>query len=254
MSLSSIWRALAGYIYPVLCVGCGHRMPGDVGGYELEHWLCGTCHPGLHSLEQPFCHRCGEAYDGALEGAFHCGNCAQRQLAFEFARAGYHADGLVRELVHQFKYGKQLHLRRVLGALAMTAFQDSRLQELVRRSPLLVPVPLHPVRKRWRGFNQSEVLAQQLGRHLQLQVVNALDRVLPTESQAGLTRVQRLTNLRQAFAVKPRYCQGSTELRGRCVILVDDVFTTGSTAHECARALVRNAGVEKVVVVTVARG
>jgi competence protein ComFC len=254
MSLSSVWRALAGYLYPVLCVGCGQRMPGDVGGYELEHWLCAQCSPGLHSLEPPFCNRCGEAYEGALEGEFRCGNCAQRQLAFEYARAGYHAEGLVRELVHQFKYGKQLHLRRVLGSLAMAAFQDPRLQELLSRQPLLVPVPLHPVRKRWRGFNQSEVLAQQLSRHLKLPVVNALDRIMPTEAQAGLTRVQRLTNLRQAFAVKPRFRQAGAELRGRCVILVDDVFTTGSTAHECARVLVKTAGVEKVVVVTVARG
>jgi competence protein ComFC len=251
---AGLLRSLLSWLYPPLCVGCNSLLHTSRAGFQVDHWLCSACIGPLPVLVPPYCARCGEAYDGAREPDFHCGNCADRPFAFEFALAGYHAEGQVRELVHQFKYGREYHLRRVLAVLAARAFEDPRLQALLPLKPVLVPVPLHPTRLRWRGYNQSEAIAQQLGKLLTLPTKNALRRTQPTEAQAGLTRAQRLSNLKQAFALRPAFAGSSSELRGRCVILVDDVFTTGSTAHECARALRRGSGVEKVVVVTVARG
>jgi ComF family protein len=111
----------------------------------------------------------------------------------------------------------------------------------------LVPVPLHRRRLRWRQFNQSEEIARFLGRILGLPVRPWLRRIRSTTAQTRLSRSQRRKNLRGAFESVPRMAAGAG------AILLDDVFTTGSTAHECARVL-RAGGFEKVVVVTVLRG
>jgi ComF family protein len=223
---------------------------------ELSDWLCGKCLCTLPKLEAPFCSSCGEAFDAALSTPMRCDNCEGRKLSFEFARAGYHALGVVREIIHGLKYHKQLHLRRVLGLLAMQALEDERLQVMLKeeQKPILVPVPLHPTRQRLRGFNQSEILAEELAKYLKLRVCRALERCQPTDAQATLTRAQRLENLRHAFKLSPSYAQQHSSLRGRTILLLDDVFTTGATVDECARLLRREGKVQKVVVVTAARG
>jgi competence protein ComFC len=243
-----------GLIYPAQCVSCAQRLEADVRRDALEDWLCPPCLRFLPKLEAPFCTTCGEAYKAAQTSPMRCDNCAERKLHFEFARAAYHASGNVREVIHHFKYNKQLYLRRVMGLLTLQAMQDQRLQALLKEDPVLVPVPLHATRHRSRGFNQSEILAEELARHLQLRVCRALERHLPTDPQARLTRAQRLESLTHAFQLSPRYAQQHSNLRGRSIILVDDVFTTGSTADECARLLRKEGNVQKVVVVTAARG
>jgi ComF family protein len=113
---------------------------------------------------------------------------------------------------------------------------------------LLVPVPLHPTRLRAREFNQSLLLADQLGRHLKRPVsATVLVRVLATDPQTTLSRQERLRNLRQAFAVR-----NAEALAGRRVLLIDDVFTTGTTLNECAKTL-RKGGALSVSALTLAR-
>ena len=116
---------------------------------------------------------------------------------------------------------------------------------------LVVPVPLHPARRRSRGYNQAELIARVALRHLRDSRLQLAPKVLVrtrfTESQTGFTREQRRQNLRGAFAVPRR-----VHLRGRRVLLVDDVLTTGATADECSRILL-GAGAEQVLVATVAR-
>jgi competence protein ComFC len=247
-------HAFLGLLYPARCVGCTVRLENQIERQYLSDWACAACVPALPELEEPICQRCGEAYPGSAEQLLCCDNCADRGLAFEYARSGYHAQGLVRDLVHQFKYEKKLYLRRVLGILTLKAMEDTRLQQLLLQKPVLVPVPLHPTRLRQRGFNQSQVIAEELARALQLEMYDALERLRPTEAQANLTRAQRLKNLSQAFGLRLNYARDGSPLRGRAVILIDDVFTTGATTHECARLLRREGKVEKVVVVTAARG
>jgi competence protein ComFC len=247
-----LWHIATGIIYPSVCHGCGARLRPDFTTVSLDHWVCPSCQPKLAKLEDPFCQRCGEAYDGAREDSFRCDNCRDRVFSFEFARAGYLAEGLVREAVHGLKYNGRYELRLLLAALMRDAFEDSRLAELLLSKPLLVPVPLHHTRLRQRGFNQSLVLAKELGRLMNLPVIDVLCRQRPTQQQASLTRKQRLANLSKAFSLPQR--KAAVKLRGRTVILVDDVFTTGSTANECAKVLKRDGKAEKVVVVTAARG
>jgi ComF family protein len=167
-----------------------------------------------------------------------------------FVRAlayGSYESGL-RELIHLLKYE---HVRPAAGVLGRMLAEV--IQELAAEfnDALVVPVPLHASKLRQRGFNQAEDIAKAALKQLKtprLQLAGGvLDRRRATESQTGLTRAQRLENIRGAFSFKQ-----SEKLRDRDVVLVDDVFTTGTTVSECAR-IVRRSGAARVFVATVAR-
>ena len=173
-------------------------------------------------------------------------NCGDLQFSFDFATSAYRSRGVVRDLIHQFKYNRQVHLRHLLARMLCEGFRDARLDDL--RPDAIVPVPLHPTRKREREFNQAEVLALSAGKRLGLPVADCLRRTRYTLTQTHFHREERFGNLEGAFALKP-----GARVEGKVLALVDDVLTTGSTADACARVL-REAGASAVVVITVARG
>lgn len=234
------WSRLLDVVYPGVCHLCGDGV-GNGGS------LCKRCVDALPGLSSPFCEICGEGFDGAIDARFECPNCSDQKFAFEFARPALVRSPGTMALVHDLKYGRRLELANALADLAVRAFDDPRLDVVLSEHWPLVPVPLHRARRRWRHFNQAMEVALPLGRSLGLPVVGALKRIRPTETQTRLSRVQRQKNLRGAFEV----VRGFEPSAG--AVLVDDVFTTGSTVHECARIL-RKSGVQKVVVVTVMRG
>ena len=162
----------------------------------------------------------------------------------------------MRELIHQFKYERRLHLRGALAGLMLRTLEaEPRLARENLADWLLVPVPLHRSREAEREFNQSWELCLRLSRLTGIPAAKALLRTRETEQQAGLSRGQRLKNLRGAFAVlPPGRWRPEIRLQGRRILLVDDVFTTGATTSECARILRQEGGAEKVVVITVTRG
>ncbi|MEX1049831.1 MAG: ComF family protein [Akkermansiaceae bacterium] len=231
--------------YPPSCAVC------SVG---LSHGraLCDACHEDLPRLQKPFCTQCGEAFPGHIDGPFDCPNCCKLKFAFDFARPATVRDERTLAMIHSLKYGRQLHLVAELGRLAAEAFYDPRLAPALEGNWPLVPVPLHRKRLQHRHFNQAAEISQALARHAGLPVLAALSRQRATEHQTQLSRAQRLENLRGAFVItRPgrrwirRFPAGA--------ILVDDVLTTGSTVDECAKVL-RRAGFQNVIVVTVMRG
>ena len=238
-------------LYPRRCEVCSASL--NAGRDDARRWLCDGCFQGLPQVKAPFCKICGEVYEGSATDEFRCGNCADLKLHFDFAIAPYRADDAVRKVVHRFKYQHELHLRGLLSRLLGHVFHDSRLDALDHGEWTLVPVPLHHARERERQYNQAWELCRELSRHEGWRALNGMKRVRPTTAQASLSRSQRIENLRGAFAVCGSVLKKNT-LRGGNVLLVDDVLTTGSTTSECARILRRDAGVEKVVVITVARG
>jgi len=173
-------------------------------------------------------------------------NCGDRELHFDFATSAYRSRGVVRDLIHNFKYNKQLHLRHPLGRMLSRGFADPRVQ--ARGIDGIVPVPLHSAREREREFNQAAVLASVASGRLGIPVLNALKRVRYTVTQTHFHREERFENLDGAFALRSR-----AEVCGKNLALVDDVLTTGSTADACARIL-KEAGASAVVVITAARG
>jgi len=184
-------------------------------------------------LAPPFCAKCGEPAP-AIEGL--CGLCIKGEHVFDFARSALLFTRTLREIVHHLKYSDRVSLANPLGDI---------LKECLEREPfsgdLIVPVPLHSARQRQRGYNQAELLAARLGRPTDTRL---LRRRKNTPSQTGLSRNERKRNLASAFEAR-RHVKGT-------IIVVDDVYTTGSTMNEIARTLKR-AGAERVEVLTVAR-
>lgn len=247
-------EAAANLLYPPACCGCDHHLVRQPSHQGVERWLCTVCEDQLRRIRAPYCARCGESYEGALEGEFRCENCSDRELSFDFAIAAWHAESVMRDLILKFKYGSELYLRGCLGDLMLPVLEEPRLKAESLADWLLVPVPLHGLRLREREFNQSEELARHLAKSTGIKMEDVLLRRRDTGHQAGLSRADRLANLRSAFGVKSAYHKRGGRLVGRKVLLVDDVFTTGATTDACARVLRRESGVEKVVVITVARG
>lgn len=259
--LKQQWRrfrdGLLDMVYPAKCRSCEVPMEQQVAGRGLAGWLCQACREELVKVEPPYCSVCGEPFGGAMDRAFRCSNCEGRRLAFEFAVAGYKAAGPLREIIHRFKYNGDLSLRGVLAESLMDALHDPRLEAENLAGWVLVPVPLHWFREFRRDYNQSWELCLELSALTGIPAGHVLRRTRRSAAQARLNRQERLENLRGVFALHRWWSlpwRRTTDIRGKKVLLVDDVLTTGATAHECARVLRRDAGAEKVVVITAARG
>ncbi|MDR3401350.1 MAG: ComF family protein [Chthoniobacter sp.] len=232
-------EAVLDALYPPHCAKCLAETPSGVH-------LCPACAGQAPKIEAPFCRQCSQPFDGAIEGEFVCGQCKDRKLPFDCAVARYRSRGVVREFIHRFKYERHFYLRQPLGEWLAETLEDERIA--AQPFDALVPVPLHTARYRERDFNQAEVLAKLLAKRAGKPVLKALKRIRYTTTQTRLDRDERMENLRNAFRVRH-----ASAVHSRHLILVDDVFTTGSTVAECARVL-RQAGAASVRVVTVARG
>ncbi len=183
---------------------------------------------------------------GVIDGEFTCPNCQGQMFQFECAFAAYRARGVVRSLIHRFKYDRQYFLRHVLAGWLIEGIESTRIAE----SPFdaIVPVPLHPLRQRNREFNQAEVLSVLASRHCGKPVLRCLRRIRNTETQTHFDRAERMENLRNAFETRK-----SCTLKGMRLLMIDDVLTTGTTLNECSRVL-REAGAISVRAALVARG
>ena len=234
------------FLYPPACALC--HDPLRDGRY-----LCESCRDNLPRIEPPYCIQCGEHIEGVVPDDVLCAQCRGSEFTFEFARAAASAHEEARELMHAYKYGRQIHLHRELAILAEEVWNDPRVAAQTDPPWVLVPVPLHWRRHQWRWFNQSHEIARTLARRRRLRFVPALRRIRNTSQQTLLNRTERLANLRGAFRLTRRE-QREKSLRNHPVLLIDDVFTTGSTAEECARVLTEEGRAEKVVVLTVLRG
>lgn len=244
-------------VYPRVCRVCQAVLDEEAPLAGLENWMCKTCLDDLVRIDAPYCSVCGEPFAGSMDRAFKCSNCEGRRLAFEFAISGFKAAGAMRELLHQFKYSGDLTLRSALADALIHTLDEPRLAAEDLSSWVLVPVPLHWLRELRREFNQSWELCLQLSARTGIPAARVLRRNRMTMTQAKLSRTARLQNLRGVFSIRhalPFLHWDKNRVQGRKVLLVDDVLTTGTTAHECAKILKRDAGAEKVVVITVARG
>ena len=228
-------------LYPPGCAVC--RKP-------LKHnrSLCDSCDDSLPRLREPFCSVCGEHFEGRIDTVFQCPNCSDLTFHFDFARPAMLRDERTLQMIHHLKYQRSIHLAPELARLAAEAFKDHRLAPALEQKWSLVPVPLHRSRQLWRHFNQAAEIALQLSHLVDLPVLHALKRIRKTDNQTRLSRKERLANLKAAFALNGFDFQ---EIPG--VVLIDDVFTTGSTVDACAKTL-RKAGVQQIAVVTVMRG
>ncbi len=231
-------QAALGLVYPPGCIAC-QAATGE------PHGLCAACWSGIRFIERPFCERLGMPFQIDLGQPLLSPAALADPPVFERARAVAEYDGTASLLVHRLKYNDRLDLARALGSMMTRAGA-----ELLRDADVIVPVPLHRWRLWRRRFNQAMALAQVVARDSGLPCdPSALARVKRTRRQVGLTKAQRRENLQGAFRVPP---EASARLKGKRVLLVDDVLTTGSTANAAARALLRG-GAARVDILAFAR-
>lgn len=239
-------RSIFSVLFPADCRLC-HTPLDNISTLPV----CAECLTEIRPTRAPQCVLCGDRLAGAqlLKGDGRCPSC--RDCPPEFERAisfAEYKDGL-RGLVHLLKYDRITPAAAVLGKMAAQAIGEL-LPACRGAVPILIPVPLHKSKRRRRGFNQAELIARAAAKRLpqKLEVLcDVLVRQRDTVSQVGLSREERIANMRDAFRVVT-----PGRVKGREVIVVDDVMTTGTTVSECARVL-KQAGAERVWAATVAR-
>ena len=220
---------LIGLAYPPTCIACS-AATGE------PHTLCGACWAGLRFIERPFCERLGTPFAVDLGVPLVSPAAMAEPPVFARARAVARYDDTARLLVQRLKYSDRLDLAPALGRMMARAGS-----ELAAECDVIVPVPLHRSRLWWRRFNQAMMLARIVGAvHDRPCEPALLARVKRTRPQVGLTRAQRGENLQGAFRVP---VGERHRLKGKRVLLVDDVLTTGATANAASRALLRGGAV-----------
>jgi ComF family protein len=232
-------RTLADILFPRNCAGCG----APAG--ETARYFCWDCLAGLEIIRPPFCRICGDPGAGALEGDYVCGACLDQRPAFDLARSAIRYRGPLENALQEFKYNGATWLSRDFGLLLAACHQAHYAGLPI---DAILNVPLFPTKERQRAYNQAGLLARELGHRLGRPLVQFLVKRRPTPTQTHLTAADRRANVRDSFAIKK-----GAAVRGRQVLLIDDVMTTGATAGECARML-KEAGAAGVYVLTLARG
>jgi ComF family protein len=224
------------FFLPRMCLFCGAAV-----GEAAPQTICPECEAKIEWVGSPLCTCCGRVFGAGDGGDRLCGDCRTEPPPFERARAAALYDGPPAAAIKRFKFAGQMALLPLLQSW----LKRPVCLVLVEEADLLLPVPLHPKRLKARGFNQALLLARGLAdKPLDFEL---LSRQRHTQPQIGLNPKERRDNVKGAFAVsRPE------AVKGKNILLIDDLFTTGATAKECARVL-RRAGAARVEVLTVAR-
>ena len=236
-----VFQILLDIVYPQFCAVCGRKTSGAHG-----RPVCPACLKLTTPLAAPLCQRCGmplrQLTDATAAG---CRNCRRVRLFFDRAISVFEYNPVMKIIIHQLKYRRKTALADPL-AERMTGFLANHLP--LARIDMVTCVPLHPRRRRTRGFNQSHLLGKHMADRLNLPYQESvLRRIRQSKVQAVSSYEQRRDNIADAFRLSdPQAVSGKT------VLLVDDVLTTGATLNECSRVL-KAAGATHVFVATLAR-
>jgi len=238
--LTPIYRVVVHFLYPQRCTCCRLDL-----SYKNTSPLCGACADKLKQPGPLICRRCGRVLSSGGAYCFACRGSKADKYKCKIIRSAFIFNEPVRRLVHALKYRQNVALAKYMGGQMASFFP--RISEL-KNVNYVVPVPLFARRLRQRGFNQSELLARVVAEKLNLPLDTvSLIRTRDTGSQTKLGREARERNMQGAFK-----CVAPEKVKGKIILLIDDVCTTGATLESCAVAL-RNAGARRVVALTYAR-
>lgn len=237
-----ILNAILNILLPPRCIKCGKILAGKNG-------LCAECFGKIRFISAPLCHRCGRPFlsDNNLKfrAIQYCGECLRKKrFLFEMMRSAFIYDDESKNLILDLKFRDKTGYAETLSGLLYSAGAD-----IWKENPdLIIPVPIHRLRLLQRRYNQSALLADFLAHKTQIPTdCRSLIRCRNTVPQVQLSGKARRNNLKQAFEVmKPQ------NIKGRKIVLIDDVSTTGSTLNECAKVL-HKAGAAKIYALTLAR-
>jgi competence protein ComFC len=235
-------KALLDLIFPRSCVHCDELVEGS-----MYDFICKNCDRELFKVKPPACTTCGHPFFGALAGPRICPKCCELDPKFDQGKTLFLAKGPGRTILHELKYNSGIYM---LEDIRKIIADNPHYQSFIKNATL-VPVPLHPTKFRERGYNQSEFIAQLLasasGGTSNVELI--LKRQRFTLTQTRLSRRDRHRNVKNAFALSSE----GVIFPDNNYIVVDDVFTTGSTLNACCHVL-RKAGVKHLSVVTLGHG
>ncbi|MGN0024631.1 MAG: ComF family protein [Candidatus Avelusimicrobium sp.] len=239
-ALYSLVKRILHFLFPRTCFACGCDLPWDACVF-----LCDSCEKGLKAAGPLICQRCGVTL---TSGGAHCYNCRGSKVKTykcSLIRSSFAFNASSRGLIHALKYSGADYLAQEMGKRMAVNF--CKYPELAA-AEIVMPVPLFPSRRRKRGYNQSALLARAFTKEMGLCVDEiSLVRTRNTRSQTKLGRKDRLENMTGAFL-----CRHPNNVKGKVILLLDDVATTGATLEGCAAAL-KAAGAKKVFAYTFAR-
>lgn len=221
-------------LYPPVCPFCGKI---------TKQGICGMCRERIPYIEEPRCMKCGKPV--RTEEQEYCFDCQRQDYAYEQGKSLWLHSGAVPRAVYRFKF----HNKRYYAEIFAKEMAQ-RYGGWIKRNGVeeIIPVPLHPSKRRRRGFNQAELLAEALGAYIQIPVnKKAVSRIRKTKPQKALNDRERQKNLQGAFGVSAGWKAPES------VLIIDDIYTTGSTVHQIARML-KKAGVQKVYFLTISIG
>ena len=209
-------------LYPenITCDLCGEELKT-----ESRYNLCSRCIEKLPFIDGDICLNCGVSIDNEAE---ICDRCQNNSSVFKINRSPLIYDGSARDMIHALKFGGKKYLVKTIGAMMADTFLKYHME-----GEIIVPVPMTDKDERKRGFNQAELLAYEVGARLNIPVLPALKKTRVTSNQKELSGKDRRENLEKAFEVV------FPQVKDRKILLIDDIFTTGATANECAKALLK---------------
>ncbi|NQT64719.1 MAG: ComF family protein [FCB group bacterium] len=229
----NILQIFIGLFFPKICLSCDEHL------LENEQYICSSCFNVLEFLED-ICLICG-----APKTEEKCRVCQTNEFLFKEARSVFMFNTVVQNLIHEFKYNEITRIAKFFGKLSQEYIEKFQPFDHI---DYVVPVPLHKVKKRSRGFNQSEYLTRQIARNMNWKhLPNLIKRKRFTETQTKLNKEQRRKNVSFAFKINSKYI-----IKGKNILLVDDVFTTGATVNSIT-AVLKEKQVNKVYVFTIGR-
>lgn len=242
-----IKEGLLNLIFPLDCRIC-EKPIRESKGYSI----CEDCFKTIELIDKPYCVKCGKPFLISTDLFFRqdkeilCADCKRKKYSFEFARSVGIYHRVLKKCIHLFKYYGEKKLAEPLGKLLIDYLVKN--QEFKKKIDLIIPVPLHKNDLKERGFNQSVLLSKIIGNHFSIPVEEeVLIKKKLTLSQVNLSKKDREKNILRAFSIdRPE------EIRGENILILDDIFTTGSTVEECAKEL-KKAKAKNIFILTLAR-
>ena len=230
----NLWEKSLGILYPQTCCFCGK---------VSKEKVCATCRKQIEYISEPRCKKCGKPIQN--ETREFCHDCEGKTTYYDQGRSVWLHQGPVRWSVYQFKYRNRRIYANYYADELYRLYKDNIKDWGVT---CIIPVPLHPKRKRKRGYNQAEIIAKRLGQLMDIKVdTKAVERIKNTKPRKELGAKERKNSLNGAFRVKKGWkCENS-------VLLIDDIYTTGSTIDSVAKVL-KEEGTSKVWFLTISIG
>jgi ComF family protein len=229
-------------IYPEKNICCLCDVYNDDIG---DKYICAECENKLKKIILPHCIKCCKPID--YNSSINlCPDCVSYEKVFEKSRSIYLYENIIKKAIYNLKYYDKPHYLRFFGNALFHYINDNSYNDF----EYILPVPLHPSKLKKRGYNQSELIAKYVAKKLNIPFIDGIKRIKQTSKQSAKTKENRRKSLENAFEIKKS--KKYFLLKSSKVLLVDDVYTTGSTVNECTKALL-NYGVSKVYVITIAR-